>query len=168
MLALIVSQLSTLFSHQRCCQEAKAEGPQENSLLSKQAVFKSLFEWVQCFMKSRVETPTCFQNVPVSEVSKWNLFKVYFIIYRVHRSREDKSEAKFVFNACSLSKDKSSWELLLLKDSIIFSYKDQGTENNKIQIVLPIPEEMGGNLWVLIILYGLSLIIWEKLSWQTK
>lgn len=105
MLALIVSQLSTLFSHQRCCQEAKAEGPQENSLLSKQAVFKSLFEWVQCFMKSRVETPTCFQNVPVSEVSKWNLFKVYFIIYSVHRSREDKSEAKFVFNACSLSKE---------------------------------------------------------------
>lgn len=56
-------------------------------------------------MKSRVETPTCFQNVPVPEVSKWNLFKVYFIIYSVHRSREDKSEAKFVFNACSLSKE---------------------------------------------------------------
>lgn len=50
MLALIVSQLITLFSHQRCCQEAKAEGPQENRLLSKQAVFQSLLEWVKCFM----------------------------------------------------------------------------------------------------------------------
>lgn len=62
------------------CQEAKAEGPQENSLLSKQAVFKSLPEWVKCFMKSRVETPTCSENALLSDGLQMKYFTLSYYI----------------------------------------------------------------------------------------